>query len=264
MIDHNMKSDFAIIVPSYDGAEKMWHPFFTLLFKYWPDCKYPIYLITNNEEYPDDRVKCIMTGEDINWSRNLENALIQIPEQNIILLLDDFFITGPIRTQVFEDIVEQYVSKKAAYVELMPLSKLGNQIRKKNKSSLLSSIPKGMPYRVNLQASIWNRSTLSRLLKNSTSIWNFEMVNSKLSCYSDEDYCCLTKNDDIPIKYINACVRGKLTKEAIDLLKNENIDMNIKDYKIRRWYEGDTYHMIKVTNDYFLDYFLRAFGRVRY
>ncbi len=40
-------SELAILVCSCDKYADVWEPFFKLFFKFWPDCPYPIYLLSN-------------------------------------------------------------------------------------------------------------------------------------------------------------------------------------------------------------------------
>ena len=48
MIDKN--SQYAVVVSSCDAYSDAWKPFFKLFFKYWSDCPFPIYLVTNTRE----------------------------------------------------------------------------------------------------------------------------------------------------------------------------------------------------------------------
>ena len=82
----------ALLISSCDAYEDLWEPFFTFLFRYWPDCPYPIYLITNHLSYPDSRVQTILSGDDKGWATNMRYALEKINSSHIIYLQDDYFI----------------------------------------------------------------------------------------------------------------------------------------------------------------------------
>src|SRR3989344_9116599 len=94
----NSSNNCAIVVSSFDGFVDLWEPFFTLLFRYWPDCPYPIYLISNSKTYDHPRVTTVAIGEDGKWANNLFIALDQIPATHIIYMQDDYFLTGPVDT----------------------------------------------------------------------------------------------------------------------------------------------------------------------
>ena len=64
-------NETALLVVSCDNYRDAWEPFFTLLFKYWPECPYPVFLGSNKQTYKDNRITPIMIGEDIDYSSNL-------------------------------------------------------------------------------------------------------------------------------------------------------------------------------------------------
>jgi len=85
MIELETKNkDVAILVSSFDGFSDLWSPFFMLFWRYWPDCPYPVYLISNNKIYENPRITTIMVGEDRHWSGNFITALYRVPHSVII------------------------------------------------------------------------------------------------------------------------------------------------------------------------------------
>ena len=95
------KIDISIVIATADEFEDCWYPFFTLFKKYWPNCEYPIILTTAHKKYshPGLDIKCSLAGSvyshDPTWSERLLFSLNECVKSNIILLLlDDFFITG--------------------------------------------------------------------------------------------------------------------------------------------------------------------------
>lgn len=70
-----MDSSCAVIIASCKAYSDSWGPFFTQFFKYWPDCPFPIYLITEGGEQPDPRVSMLILQKDNGWSDNVRYAL---------------------------------------------------------------------------------------------------------------------------------------------------------------------------------------------
>ena len=56
--------DIAFVVSSCDKYYFLWDPFFKTLEKYWPDCPFQLYLITNSLDYQNEKVKTLNIGED--------------------------------------------------------------------------------------------------------------------------------------------------------------------------------------------------------
>ena len=75
----------AIIVSSFDKYSTCWEPFAHGVSKYWPDCPYPIYLITNRKDFCIGQVTALKIGVDQGWASNLKFALEQINVDYIYL-----------------------------------------------------------------------------------------------------------------------------------------------------------------------------------
>jgi hypothetical protein len=98
------KSELAILIVGFDGYNCLWTPFFELLKKNWPDCPYKIYLVTNMLEPEYENVKVITTSEKYQWSLKVRRALLNIDEEYIYMLLEDFFICYPVHTNDVEEL----------------------------------------------------------------------------------------------------------------------------------------------------------------
>ena len=59
----NTNDDVAILVVSYDGTEYLWDYLFQSFEKFWPDCPYKKYLMTNFKDYSSREVNIIKIGE---------------------------------------------------------------------------------------------------------------------------------------------------------------------------------------------------------
>ena len=89
-----MKDDTVIIIPSCDKYSDLWHTFFFFFHKYWQDCPYPIYLMTNNLSYEDQRIITLKIGEDVSWSANLKKALGTVRNRTYPDLVGGLFLNG--------------------------------------------------------------------------------------------------------------------------------------------------------------------------
>src|SRR5438552_6055487 len=81
--------DVSILVVSCDAYQDLWGIFFRCLFSYWPDCPFPIYLGSNFRRYPDERVRTIQIGSDVDYSSNLLKMLARIPSEWVVLWIED-------------------------------------------------------------------------------------------------------------------------------------------------------------------------------
>jgi len=212
-----------VLVVSCDRYRDMWSPFFTLFFRYWPDCPYDIYLCSNEIRYEDKRVKTILTGEDTSWSSNLKRCLERIPSEYVILFQEDFLFTRTVHTEKVIKLSQVIRKHEAACLRLMP-SPAPDKIDKED--PCLGEISKGALYRVSLQAAIWEKAELYDLLKDGESPWDFEHIGSGRSDLIDKKFLSINNRnrDTWPFDYFStAIVQGKWVREAVAICKREGI-----------------------------------------
>lgn len=94
-----LKTKLAVLVPSCDKYADLWKPFFTLFWKFWPDCPFPVYLLTNISTIDDNRVQVLPVGQDVSWSDNLAKTLEKLNYEYVFLFLDDLFLVGRVDTE---------------------------------------------------------------------------------------------------------------------------------------------------------------------
>lgn len=79
--------------------------FFDIFSRYWPDCCFPIYLVTNKAGIDNSNVVCIKTGEEIDWFTRTIKAVESVQNDYIIFLLEDYFISKEVTNDEISSIV---------------------------------------------------------------------------------------------------------------------------------------------------------------
>lgn len=173
----NASPSCAVLVCSSDGYQDLWRPFFHLFWRYWPDCPFPVYLGSGLKSHDDGRVVTLYSPER-NWTASCRHHLEQIESEYVLLLLEDFFLNQPVDSSAIHANLITLHSLSGSVLRLVP--KPGPDI-------LLSSHPgigrlhRDAPYRVSLQAAIWNRMDLLALLYDRESAWEFEWNGTERS-----------------------------------------------------------------------------------
>ena len=155
------KPDCAIFVSSCDVYSDAWEPFFKLFFRYWPDCPLPIYLISNGKVYPDSRVTTIKIDPDQGWASNMLTALTAHPSPFMLYLQEDYFLKRRVGTERILDLLDILKKEHAAYLQLYPAPGPDTAFKKYREVGMISP---GRPYRVSLQAGLWDTAVFKRLL----------------------------------------------------------------------------------------------------
>jgi hypothetical protein len=238
-VDRGLPTEnIAIVVSSCDKYSDLWRPFFTLFFRYWSDCPFPVYLIANQLRYDDPRVTTIAVGEDHDWSSSLRKAIRNMPSRYLILLLEDYFLFKAVNTDKIIEYAAYMKAKNAAFLQLYAIilsAEAGDdhpEIGPREKGSL---------YRISTQPAIWDKRALDALLQDGESIWEFEPKATVRSNSSDELFLGLKLGVKSPIPVYNATYRGKLLRSAILLCKRENVLIDL-DARARRSLLEEVYY----------------------
>jgi hypothetical protein len=167
----------AVIVMSCDAYRDLWRPFFTLFWRYWPDCLFPVYLGTNRLKYDDSRVTTLPAG-DHEWSKRLRLCLEQIDEEYVLLLLEDYFLESSVSNVRIIRHLKLLHALGGSVLRLYPLP--GPDLEVPGQSSI-GRIHRLAAYRISTQAAIWARGELLRMLRDGESIWEFERQGTERS-----------------------------------------------------------------------------------
>lgn len=163
----------AIVVASFDGYKDLWPVFVAAKEKNWPDCPYITYLISNYDTVKSNGIVSITTGKETTWCDRMEKALNMIPEENIILLLEDYLIGSKIQTETVLRYLGIFQMGKMNYLRLIDIP------RARGQQNQVVAIDENIEYGVNLQPSIWSKQYLLELLSRiggRNSAWDFEVT----------------------------------------------------------------------------------------
>jgi|SRR3989344_5269796 len=217
-----MENNCSIIVSSCDTFDDLWHPFFTLFFRYWPDCPFPVYLISNYKKYDDSRVKTISVGDDKGWSSNMKVALKQISTPYVVAIFDDFFLERRVDTEYINSLLEYSDKAKAAYVRLFPSPSPDKSFPN---ALNLGEISRNASYRASLQASIWDKDIFYGLLIDGETPWNVEIEGTVRSYKIAAPFLSVKE----PALYYNprtAVIRGKWNYDVVKFCRREGIKID--------------------------------------
>ena len=213
----------AVLISSCDKYQDLWDPFFTLFFRYWQDCPYPVYLGTNHLKYDHNRVTTITVGDDTDWSSDFRSMLEQIPQPYVIVLIEDFLPTKSVDTAMIDRLITYMVDKGAGCLRLFPCP--GPDLPCPD-NPLVGEISKGADYRLSLQAAIWDKQTLLELLRDGESAWELELNGTKRTNALAAPFLCVAGDSPIPY-FCTGVVKGKWVKEAVKLCKKEGIEVDL-------------------------------------
>ena len=211
--------DLAIYIDSFDGNADAWPTFFKVYQKFWNDCQYPGYLVTNNLDYEADNLTVIKTGDEKNWFVMTIKGLEQVKEKYVYFVLEDQLIGQKMNNEDIEEIVSG-MEKEDIFFYRMTCPRSYPQ-----KQSFVK-VTEDARYPISLQPAIWRRETFLQFLKDlyangCKSPWDFER-------HFIEKY----KNGD-PNKYIDG-----IRYDSRNLMNYKNILIQGKwDPRVVKYYK---------------------------
>lgn len=219
----NIRPDCAVIVSSCDAYADVWEPFFTLFFRYWPDCPFPIYLISNEKIYPDTRVTTLRVGPDKGWATNTQEALGRITTPYILWIVEDLFLEKSTDTDHVVRLLEYLKERHAATVRLFPSPPPDTTFPNALDIGVMSN---HADYRVSLLAGLWDKEIFISLIREGETAWQMEIDGTERSRSLDAEFFSAQR----PVLHFlerTMIVRGKWMYEAVKLCRREHVPLNL-------------------------------------
>lgn len=219
----DIKRKFSVLVVSCDKYSDLWLPFFELFWRFWPDCPFNVYLLSNNMAAHIPKVKPLLVGDDLSWSDNLIKALNQLNEEYVLIFLDDLLLLDHVKTDDVVKIVGWVVEKMPNYLRMNPYPRAD-----KSYNELVGIVLRGTVYRTATVMAVWKRDILLNLLRPGENAWEFEICGTVRSDCYDKFYATWT--DYFPI--VNSVIKGKWRRRAIRKLRSLRIEIDLEKREV--------------------------------
>ncbi len=206
----------ALVVASCDRYADVWQPWFQAFSRFWPDCPYSVYHVSDTLHWSAPSVRPLLTGPHYSWSDNLIKALSHLSETYVYLVVDDLIFTAPVDSNRVHALISQLHALDGNYLRLNDIPPYDAFC-----TADLGVINPGAVYRTSTQMCIWKRSTLLSILKSDESIWEFEMEGSRRSDAFPRFYATTRAG----LEYVNAIIKGKWSRNVISRLAASQIEV---------------------------------------
>ncbi len=214
---------FAVVISSCDAYSDLWPYFFHFFFKHWADAPLPVYLIANERQYDDPRVKSMLVGPDQQWGTNTRVAISQIDAEFLLLLLDDFFLDAPFPQEAFQHTLAQFQATQGRLLELRIHGRQGKPIEG---SCFRRSDPENLCSGIN--SNLWHRELLLDIAQPGLNIWQCESLVRKKLHEGERHFYFMDEDAPRQISFVEG-VRGRFWKpEGIEYLRANGIHPDLK------------------------------------
>ena len=204
--------------------------FFKFMKKYWPDFNNPIFINTESKRDIVSPYQCIYPWHtykwDDPWSSRFYDCLCQVDNKYVLLIMDDFFFTDYVDSKEIVRCISILDREQDIACFNFAYSN-SPYIRKEYDRYVL--VDKKAPFRMNLQAALWRKSSLEKYIRKHENPWQFEIWGSKRIRRYNERIYHLDKDAKKIFTYPvgGVLADGKWrTDESVKLLKSNGIEIN--------------------------------------
>lgn len=223
-----MKSDTIIFVAAKDSYADTWDPFFTLFFKYWPDCPYPVYMMSEVRIFAHEKVNSLAIPVDPNkswvsqWTDRVRTALAKTEAKYLIFFHTDYFLSGKVDTARIEALQKMLELGNIGYIRLVPVPPPTKDF---SGDSALGTIDKKEDYSVSFQPGIWRRDVFEEILKYGPGPIDIERDGSKNSHKLNQIFLSAKKGCSA-LPYVHGIGKDMWLYDAVKLLAREGFEVS--------------------------------------
>lgn len=239
-----------VIISSCDFFKECWEPLVYSFEKFWPDCPFPIYIISNHIEDINLKVNFLKVGNDNFFASNLKTALELLECDFVIYFQDDYFLSKRVNTEAIQEHIDYCFSNQIHFLKIHANDYLLRD-HLKIENSIYCNNPIDVRYSLNTSIAIWDKKTLESLCIKGYTGWDWErniVQFVKQNSISIKSLILHSSSmDNFGIKTITggAVAKGRWTKSGVRFLEengfSELIKLREKEGKIISFL-GDTYN----------------------
>jgi hypothetical protein len=214
-----MAEDFAVLVLSCDRYADVWPAFFQCFRRNFPAGPWPVYVGSNTVTCQEPGVKTLLSGEDRDWSTSFRRILEQIPERKLFVILEDLLAATPVDPARLQDTIRFVMENDANYLRYWT----GTVVDEATSHPGIGKFARGAPYRATVCA-FWDREYLMRLLIDGENPWNFEILGSYRTSYSDGFYGLR----EPLFRAINTIEKGSWMPQSVQAARRLGVELDLR------------------------------------
>lgn len=215
-------ADCTVLVCSCDCYADILPPFAGLLHRFWPDCPFETVLSTETDPGVPGFDRVVAAGAGKPWCQRLLFALDRIETPYVLMLCDDYFVSGEVDTRRILSRLSQMREFGAANLRLVPNPRptAANSVPFSGAPGLARYKPLSA-YSIATQTGIWDREFLKGLADGKSTIWELERRGSFDPITSDKTLL-VTLEREFP--FVDAVHKGHWERAALELCRENGID----------------------------------------
>lgn len=215
----NNISKIAVLVISCDKYSDLWEPCTKMFSKFWPDCEYDKFIVSNFKDCNQIGFSNLQIGNDRTWSHGLKMAIERLNDkyEYVFTMVEDYFFVEKVDNSYVKAMFDTFVALDGNFLSLFKLpSKLSNC------NEYFGELENIIPYRQSIGFTLWKTKTLNAILDENENAWEFEK-NGVIRGFQYDKFFGSYKN----YKVMNLVIKGKLVPSEYKIIKSYFPDIEI-------------------------------------
>lgn len=225
----------ALLVSSCDAFFDAWHPFAAFFEKFWADCPFPAFLLSNEIEIRSPHFRSIAVGPDRGWSSNLLLALDRIEQPYLLYLQEDYFLTAPVEREQLASDFAYAMENESDSLCFRARSQPDAGFQPLN--DRFGIVPRESDGRTRCQVTLWKKTALHSILRAGETAWNFEARGSART--QEMQILSYARRENMPIPYLMSGIsRGLWMPDALALCRAHQVTIDPlfrPEFSTRSW-----------------------------
>lgn len=193
-----------------------WQPFFALFRKFWPDCPYSLVLVS--DYIGTSRIDCATYTHPGSWCEVLA-AFCGSSDERFLLFQEDMFLNSPVSNHLINRGFSQMNERNSGMVRLYPCPGGDEDCGDEH----FGIVPRGTPYRISCQASIWRPNYLYDIASRFNTPSEFEINGSRFADTLPDPVLAFRRDvQPWPLSYLCSAISRGLWNPAAKRLCDEH------------------------------------------
>lgn len=213
--------------------------------KFWPDCEYPIYIVSNHKDWVTDDAIIVKVGDHKGWANDTRKAVSLTDCDFYIYFQEDYFLNSTVDNEAIKNHVQRCVDNQIDYLKIQPDAPNVDQYRIGNSDYCKNPLNK--KYTINTAIAIWHRSLFEKVCVPGFTGWDFEykiidyIKQNGIEINSEALYSSIVRAKGMTTIIGNAIQRGKWTPAGVNFLKENGFEDLISKRKIQNRFYSFVY-----------------------
>jgi hypothetical protein len=205
------KNKIAILIISCDKYSDLWQTCANMFEKFWADCRFDKFIVSNFKNCTEDGFQNIKIGADKSWSHGLKLALNHLESnyEYVFTMVEDYYFNEKIDNNYIVSMFDEFVKSRGNFLSLF---KLPSKLYPVNE--FYGALENHIPYRQSIGFTLWKIDILNSILAENENAWEFEK-NGVVRGFQYDNFFGSYKN----YKVMNLVIKGKLVPKEYRVLK---------------------------------------------